>query len=236
MVPPEIGHARPLAIAFGLAASAAVAPLQSACAASGGPPMTLPIVAGLAVGIVLCAALAIVSLIQVQRQRRQIADLMARLDLAEAVGSGPCAPLSRTVTAEPESPPLDDVLAGRTSYVAAMVAGAGSDATSLADRTIVAIHGRLGDPLSPADLADELFVSLRTLERVLAATLECSPRQLIVTMKMREARRLLLAGDLRVGEVASRLGFPTAAHFSTRFKSFYGCAPSRLVRGAANDG
>lgn len=199
-------------------------------------PMTLPLVLGLLAGIAGCAVLAALALVQVQRQRRQIADLMARLDLAELEASGTRAPLSPAVSAEPEEPPPDDVLAGRTSYVAAMVAGVGSDATSLADRTILAIHDRLGDPLSPADLADELFVSLRTLERLLAATLECTPRQLILTMKMREARRLLLQGNVRVGEVASRLGFPTAAHFSTRFKSFYGCAPSRLVRVAANDG
>lgn len=195
--------------------------------------MTLPLVLGLLGAVAVCAMLATLALVQVQRQRRQIADLMARLDLAETEGSGPRPLVAPPPPADESAPPDGDVLAGRTSYVAAMVAGAGSDATSLADRTILAIHGRLADPLTATELADELFVSLRTLERVLAATLECTPRQLILTMKMREARRLLLEGEHRVGEVASRLGFPTPAHFSTRFKSFYGCSPSRLLRGPA---
>jgi AraC family carnitine catabolism transcriptional activator len=106
----------------------------------------------------------------------------------------------------------------------------GSGSRTLADRTILAIHSRIEQRVSPRQLADDLNVSLRTLQRVLAATLECTPRQLIVTMKMREARRLLLTGDLRVTEVAYRLGFSSPAHFSNRFRSFYRCPPSSFIR------
>ena len=41
---------------------------------------------------------------------------------------------------------------------------------------------------------------------------------------------VLLAGNLRVTEVAYRLGFSSPAHFSTRFRSFYRCAPSSYLR------
>jgi AraC-like DNA-binding protein len=185
---------------------------------------------GLAIGFGICLAMVAVALWALARQRRQIASLMARLDAVEADQDG-AEPVSSGTRPRPraaESP--DDVLHGRTTYVQAMLDGVDSGSRSLADRTILAIHSLLEEPITPRRLAAELNVSLRTLERVLAATLECSPRQLIVTMKMRQARRLLLTGELRVTEVAYRLGFSSPAHFSTRFKAFYGCPPSSYVR------
>jgi AraC-like DNA-binding protein len=161
---------------------------------------------------------------------------MARLDAVEADGAD-------TTVPQPEAEPpehvderanvqkasSDDVLAGRTSYVAAMVDGAGAEAVSLTDQTILCIHAHLDQSLTPGQLAKELRVSLRTLERVVAATLECTPSQLIAAMKMREARRLLISGAFRVSEVAYRLGFASPAHFSTRFKSFYRVSPSQML-------
>jgi AraC-like DNA-binding protein len=111
-----------------------------------------------------------------------------------------------------------------------MVEGASAEAKSLSDRVILCIHHNLHRSLTPGQLAEELRVSLRTLQRVLAATLDCTPRQLIFAMKMRAARRLLLSGDYRVNEVAYRLGFSSPGHFSTRFRSFYRMPPSRLLR------
>ena len=98
---------------------------------------------------------------------------------------------------------------------------------ALADQTIVCIHRSIEKRLAPGQLADALCVSLRTLERGLGETLGCTPRQLILAMKMREARRLLLRGA-RVGEVADRLGFANVFHFSRRFKAFYHVAPSEV--------
>ncbi len=185
---------------------------------------------GLAIGFGICLLLVAAALWALARQRRQIATLMARLDAVEADrdDAEPETSEPRPRSHEAESP--DDVLHGRTTYVQAMLDGVDSGSRSLADRTIMAIHSLLEEPITPRRLAEELNVSLRTLERVLAATLECSPRQLIVTMKMRQARRLLLGGELRVTEVAYRLGFSSPAHFSTRFKAFYGCPPSSYTR------
>lgn len=194
--------------------------------------------------ILSVACLALVALVVSQRRtRRQLAALMTRLDglerLASADGSGP-RQAPDPVEADAEQGAADqaitnlsrDVLAGRTSFVRRAVEGELSRPASLAGQVVALVHSRIGDSLSPAGLAAELAVSLRTLERGMAAELGCTPRQLILAMKMREARRLLMSGRFRVNEVATRLGFATASHFSRTFRTFYREPPSQLARPA----
>jgi AraC-like DNA-binding protein len=180
--------------------------------------------------LVICAALGVAVLILMRRYRRQVQLLIERLEALEATAAESSDTPAPTAAGPPRPRPPGDVLAGRTSYVRAIVESAGAEAATLTDRTIAAVHDRLDRNLLPKELAAELDVSLRTLQRVLSSTLDCTPRQLILAMKMREARRLLLGGRLRVNEVAYRLGFSNPAHFSTTFKSFYQVTPSTLVR------
>jgi AraC-like DNA-binding protein len=198
-----------------------------------------------ALAAILAATVAVLSYRLVRRRdRRQIDALLARLSELEdqvlAVGylvegdaatEDPGAHPSGPHLAAPLDSPPADVLAGRTSYVRRVVEGRGAEVETLAGQAIAAVHRRLTDTLLPADLAGDLHISLRTLERGLAADLSCTPTQLIVAMKMREARRLLLSGSYRVNEVASRLGFSSPYHFSRRFKEFYQVAPSELTKG-----
>jgi AraC-like DNA-binding protein len=200
-----------------------------------------------AAGVLIVAVAGVLALRAQRRARRQIAELLKRLErleqrwapeggdreIAQAieVGEPPAAP----PTGENETtPPSGDVLAGLTSHVRRLVQTAGGEVETLADQAIVCIHRHLEENVAPAQIAEELFVSLRTLERGLVVTLDCTPRQLIIAMKMREARRLLLSGRHRVSEVAYRLGFSDPFHFSRRFKAFYGVAPSE-VRGTGPD-
>lgn len=190
-------------------------------------------------------AIGVVVLIILQRrQQRQVRMLLDRLDgiearlavgtAGEAPGDGPAPPGDEVFSSDAgSSPPSGDVLAGLTSHVQRIVQGA-VGARSLADQAILCVYRRLRENLTPAQMAADLYVSLRTLERGLAATLDCSPRQLILAVKMREAKRLLASGR-RVGEVAEHLAFANAFHFSRRFKSFYRVAPSELRQRRASN-
>jgi len=122
-----------------------------------------------------------------------------------------------------------DVLHGKTSHIRRVVDASSSQVISLADQSIAYVHRNLRENLTPQRMAEELFVSLRTLERGLTSGLDCTPRELILAMKMREARRLLESGNYRVSEVASDLAFSSPSHFSRRFKSFYRVAPSKVL-------
>jgi AraC-like DNA-binding protein len=196
-------------------------------ATSPGSPVLL--VLGLAAA--LAAALA---LWRQGRDRRRMAELLGRLERLEATLQArvapPAAAAGRNLPPDPISDASHlsaDVLHGRTTWVRQLVERPPEPFQSLADQAVLRVHEGLAANLTPAELADTLCVSLRTLERGLAQTLACSPRQLILAVKMREARRLLRQGA-RVGEVAERLGFVSAFHFSRRFKEFYHVPPSEM--------
>lgn len=90
------------------------------------------------------------------------------------------------------------------------------------------VYEHLEQPMTPADLADGLNLSLRSLQRGLAGSLGCSPRELILAIKMREAKRHLLDGCARVQEAARAVGFDDPFHFSRRFKSYYRVSPTEM--------
>ncbi len=174
-----------------------------------------------------------------QRQRRQIRQLMVRLEAVEAERQFSGGPpegeeFEKPITVEddPGKTPPGDVLAGYTSYVRRVVSDPREGPASLSDQAILKIHENLEAGYRPAQLADDLYISLRTLERGLVEVFDCSPSRLIAAMKMREARRLLETGDYRVNEVASRLGFSSPFYFSRCFRTFFGTSPSRFRQAA----
>lgn len=95
-------------------------------------------------------------------------------------------------------------------------------------RATMFVYEHLDRPITPTDLADDLNLSLRSLQRGLSGTLNCTPRELILAVKMREGKRLLLDEDCRVQEAARAVGFDDPFHFSRRFKSYYQMSPSEM--------
>jgi len=99
----------------------------------------------------------------------------------------------------------------------------------LTARALAYLHEHLSENIRVGRLADALHVTTRTLQRSLRQSLGCSPRELILTVRMKEAKRLLETGTLRVSEVAYAVGFETPDHFSRRFKRYYGMSPSAVL-------
>ncbi len=206
------------------------------------PEHNVNLIVGMVVMVAVVGVLALMMTIRDRRHQRQMAALLERLaslDAARGVPPGSMTIPSDRVTVEDDdsstavsasSSPPGDVLAGMTSHVRRVVEGAGVEAATLADQAIVCVHRHLEKNVAPGQIAAELYVSLRTLERGLAIELECTPSQLILAMKMREARNLLRSGRFTVSEVAYRLEFSSPSHFSRRYKSFYGRAPSEDTR------
>ncbi len=75
-------------------------------------------------------------------------------------------------------------------------------------------------------LAESLSLSRRQLTRKLKALLGQSPGALIRARRMEHARLLLSTGDQHVSDVARRIGYSSASHFSHAFQEHFGQAPS----------
>ena len=95
-------------------------------------------------------------------------------------------------------------------------------------RATMFVYEKLDQPITPTELAEDLSLSLRSLQRGLSASLGCTPRELILAVKMREGKRLLLDDDCRVQEAARAVGFDDPFHFSRRFKAYYRMSPSEM--------
>ena len=92
------------------------------------------------------------------------------------------------------------------------------------------VEQRLTDAgLSPAMLARELNVSVRTLQRAFAACGE-SVTAHIRERRLESARRALSAARLTVSEIAAHWQFADSSHFSRAFKRRYGLAPTEYAR------
>ncbi|MET0496626.1 MAG: helix-turn-helix domain-containing protein [Actinoplanes sp.] len=82
--------------------------------------------------------------------------------------------------------------------------------------------------LSPAMLARELNVSMRTLQRAFAALGE-SVTAHIRERRLEAARRALPATRLGVSEIAAHWQFADGSHFSRAFKQRYGLTPTEYA-------
>lgn len=78
-------------------------------------------------------------------------------------------------------------------------------------------------------IAADLGITRIHVNRKLKAETGYSPSTVFKTIRMTEARRLLLEGRYPVSEIATRCGFSTASYFSTAFKDFFGQSPSEFL-------
>ncbi|MFN3282155.1 MAG: helix-turn-helix domain-containing protein, partial [Tabrizicola sp.] len=83
------------------------------------------------------------------------------------------------------------------------------------------------DPLSPADLAEEVGMSTRQLERLFRRYLNRSPKRYYMELRLQKARNLLMQTDMSVINVALACGFASPSHFSKCYRSHYHTTPYR---------
>ena len=78
-------------------------------------------------------------------------------------------------------------------------------------------------------IAADLGITRIHVNRKLKTETGYSPSTVFKTIRMTQAKRLLLEGRYPVAEIATRCGFSTASYFSTAFKDFFGQSPSELL-------
>lgn len=87
------------------------------------------------------------------------------------------------------------------------------------------IEARIGDHISPSDLAAQVGMSETAFGRRFKARLGKTPMQLVTEIRIRTATQLILQGELSLGQIAIRCGFSDQSHLSRKFKKAHGITP-----------
>lgn len=77
------------------------------------------------------------------------------------------------------------------------------------------------------NLASDVAMSRMSLYRKLKSLTGQTPADLIRTIRLKYAARLLKEGSLTVAEVCYRMGYSTTQHFTKRFKEMFVMLPSQ---------
>jgi LacI family transcriptional regulator len=89
----------------------------------------------------------------------------------------------------------------------------------LVARALRCIHAKRNNPLSIANLAAELAVNRRTLERRFRQIMKISPLEEVMRMRMSRAKRMLQHTQKQIIEIAHAAGFPDLKSMETQFNN-----------------
>ncbi len=89
------------------------------------------------------------------------------------------------------------------------------------------MEGHLSEPLSLIDIADDVDLSRRQIERLFRHEMGRSPARYYLEIRLDRARHLLIQSSLPVVEVAVACGFVSASHFSKCYREIYGRSPQQ---------
>ncbi|MCG7505829.1 GlxA family transcriptional regulator [Mesorhizobium sp. IRAMC:0171] len=89
------------------------------------------------------------------------------------------------------------------------------------------MEGNLAEPLSLIEIADNVDLSRRQIERLFRAEMGRSPARYYLEIRLDRARHLLIQSSLPVVEVAVACGFVSASHFSKCYRELYARSPQQ---------
>ncbi|MDW4548929.1 GlxA family transcriptional regulator [Defluviimonas sp. D31] len=92
-------------------------------------------------------------------------------------------------------------------------------------RAIQLMEDNIEDPLAPCEIAEELGISTRQLERLFGKYLNTSPKRYVVEMRLHRARNLIVQTEESIAQIAMACGFNSTSHFSKVFRSHFGISP-----------
>ena len=83
-------------------------------------------------------------------------------------------------------------------------------------------------------LCETFSISRPYLYHMFNENVGTSPIEYWISLKMKEAKRLIRDGELNITQIAERLGYNSIHHFSRMFKRFTGVSPSAYKNSVGN--
>ncbi|MGE5803060.1 MAG: AraC family transcriptional regulator [Gemmatimonadota bacterium] len=96
-------------------------------------------------------------------------------------------------------------------------------------KAIELIRNSIGKPLRIGVLARQLGMSVSALHHDFKAVTAMSPLQFQKQLRLQEARRLLLGGEVDVARAGYRVGYDDPPHFNREYKKLFGEPPGRDI-------
>ena len=133
-----------------------------------------------------------------------------------------------------DAPPAPEPMAGAWLVRDAGRAATASRRNTLLAEATLAIEAHHGDPdLRLDQVARRIATSSRQLQRVFDELAGTHFRGELNAVRMQHAAELLVTTDLRIGEIAARVGHRQAAQFARAFSRHHGRSPTAFRRAAA---
>lgn len=98
-------------------------------------------------------------------------------------------------------------------------------------RAMLVMERKMGSRFAVQDIAHELHISARQLERLFNREIGMSPAAFARRLRLRHAHELLLDTRRAISDVALESGFVDGSHFCRRFRDEFGETPSQVRRG-----
>lgn len=89
------------------------------------------------------------------------------------------------------------------------------------------LEGRYDRPVSVQETADFVGLSRSHLYRVMMEERGCSPKEMLLSIRMRHAAQMLTDTSLTLDEIARRVGLQTGAQLGTAFRGYFGVPPGK---------
>ena len=102
-------------------------------------------------------------------------------------------------------------------------------------KVVEAIHTRFGDTLTLSEIAGDLHVSEGYLRRLFKNRMNATFVEYLTHIRIERAKALLAQGNLRVNEIATRVGYQDVSYFIRVFGRREGLSPERYRDKAATN-
>ena len=89
------------------------------------------------------------------------------------------------------------------------------------------MQGCIEEPVLTSEIARQVGITTRQLERLFGKHMNTSPKQYMLELRIERARLLLLQTEMSVLDVAVACGFENSSHFSRVYRAAFGIAPTR---------
>ena len=117
----------------------------------------------------------------------------------------------------------------------ARIGQAGSSVQRVA-KAVAWLRAHFDQPLNIEELANLVNMSVTTFHRQFKTVTGMSPLQYQKTLRLQEARRLMLTTMIDAGSAGRRVGYGSASQFSREYGRFFGSAPMKDINRIREEG